>query len=105
MTTPAPARPRYSWPSRAVAIAFALLYAYVLWSAIGNLILLPTILGADSTPWWLLVLDVALPAVVYAAAFLLGRRRGLGVRALLFLAGLALLACVAISSVELAPLV
>jgi divalent metal cation (Fe/Co/Zn/Cd) transporter len=91
-------RVKYGGPSMVVAIVFGLLYAYILWSAIGNLIELPKQLAA-SAPWALLVLDVALPVIAYAAAFWLGRRRPLSGRALLFFVGLTLLACATVGSI------
>jgi hypothetical protein len=92
-------RVKYTWPSIVVAVVFGLLYAYILWSAIGNLIELPKELDAAGAPWGLLVLDVALPVVAYAAAFWLGRRRPILSRALLFFVGLALLACATVGSI------
>jgi hypothetical protein len=92
---------RYGWASIAVAIVFGVLYAYVLWDAIGNLVQLPKELGAIGVPWGLLILDVALPVVAYAAAFWLGRRHALGDRALLFLVGLTVLACCTVGSIAL----
>ena len=53
-------RPKYGWPSIAIAIVAALFYAYVFWGAVQNLIELPAI-RRDATPWWLLILDVVLP--------------------------------------------
>jgi hypothetical protein len=91
-------RIRYGWPSIVVAIIAGVLYAYVLWSAIGNLINLPKALGSV-TPWWLLIVDVVVPVVVFVTAFLIGRRRSLGARSLLFLVGLAVVACSTIGSI------
>jgi hypothetical protein len=91
-------RTRYGWASIAVAIAFGLLNAYVLWNAIGNLITLPKEFGSV-TPWWLLILDVAAPVVFYVAAFVLGRRKSLGARAILFLLALAVVACSTVGSI------
>lgn len=93
-----PARPRYGWPSLAVAIVFGLLYAYVLWTAIGNLVALPATFGSV-TPWWLLVLDVVLPVIAYVIAFVLGRRRPLLHRAVFFFIGLTVLSCATIASI------
>jgi hypothetical protein len=89
---------KYGWASIALAVVFALLYAYVLWNAIGNLIQLPKALGSAS-PWLLLILDVVLPVVVYVLAFLLGIRRRIVQRGLLFLIGFFLLAGVTVSSI------
>ena len=90
-------RPRYGWPSIAIGIVAALFYAYVFWAAVQNLIDLPAVRGA-ATPWWLLILDVALPVLIYAAAVLLGLRRRTLTRAGLFVVGAALLACCVVSS-------
>jgi hypothetical protein len=92
------ARPRYGWPSIAVAVLFGLLNADVLWNAIGNLVNLPSALGSV-TPWWLLILDVALPVVAFAFAFILGRKRSFGARALFLLIGLAVVACSTVGSI------
>ena len=83
---PTPVVHRYTWPSIVIAAVFGLLYAYVLWGAIGNLIELPAALG-DVTPWWILILDVALPLVVWVVAFILGRRQSFWIRALYFFIG------------------
>jgi hypothetical protein len=92
------ARPGYGWPSILVAIVFGLLNADVLWNAIGNLVNLPRAFGSV-TPWWLLILDVAVPVAAYVLAFILGRRRPLGVRALFFLVGLTVVACSTVGSI------
>jgi hypothetical protein len=96
---PARAPIRYGWTSIAIAIIFGVLYAYVLWDAIGNLVQLPKALDAASVPWGLLVVDVALPVIAFAAAFWLGRRRTLPNRFLLFAVGLVLLACCTVGSI------
>jgi hypothetical protein len=88
MTSSTPTQPevraRYGASSVVVAIAFGVVYAYVLWGAVGNLVELPSSLNSSiAVPWALLVLDVALPFIVFAAAFWLGRRRTLANRALL----------------------
>jgi hypothetical protein len=91
-------RSPYGWPSVAVAIVFGLLNAYVLWNAIGNLISLPQEFGAV-TPWWLLILDLAVPVVAFSAAFFVGRRMSLGARTVLFLIGLVVVACSTVGSI------
>ena len=90
-------RPKYGWPSIAVAIVAALLYAYVFWGAVQNLIELPAVRGS-LTPWWLLMIDVALPVVTYAVAVLLGLRRRTLTRTGLFVVGATVLACGVVSS-------
>lgn len=97
-TEAAPVRTKYGWPSLAVAIVFGVLYAYVLWTAIGNLISLPTAFGSF-TPWWLLILDVAVPVVAYVVAFLLGRPRSLFIRAVFLFVGLTVLSCATVASI------
>jgi hypothetical protein len=91
-------RVHYGWASIAVAIVFGLLNAYLLWNAIGNLITLPKEFGT-LTPWWLLILDVAVPVAFYCVAFVLGRRRSLPSRAFLFLVALAVVACSTVGSI------
>ena len=92
-------RRRYGWPSIVVAIVFGLLYAYILWDAIGNLVQLPQSLGSANAPWWLLIVDVALPVLVFAAVWLLGRRHGILNRGLFFLIGLTVLSCSTVGSI------
>ena len=92
------ARARYGWPSIVVAVVFGILNAYVLWNAIGNLINLPKEFGSV-TPWWLLILDLAVPVVTFAVAFVLGRRSSLGARTLLFVMALAVVACSTVGSI------
>jgi hypothetical protein len=91
-------RARYGWTSLLLAVVFGLLYAYVLWSAIGNLINLPKEFGSV-TPWWLLIVDVAVPVVAFAAAWFVGRRASFGARALFFLIGFAVVACSTVGSI------
>lgn len=96
--TPAVASsPRIRIGALVVAAVFALLYAYDIWEAISNLVEVPVLyaaLGFDaaSVPWVLLILGVVLPPVVFALALLVGRRRSLGMLALLLLLGLAIVA-------------
>jgi hypothetical protein len=92
------AKVRYGWPSIVVAVVFGLLNAYVLWNAIGNLVNLPKAFGAV-TPWWLLILDLAVPVVTFTVAFVVGRRSSLGPRTLFFLIGLAVVACSTVGSI------
>ena len=89
---------RYGWPSVLVAAVFGVIYADVLWNSIGNLVNLP-LLFTSLTPWWLLILDVAVPLIVYVVAFFLGRRRSLGARAIMFLLGLGVVACSTVASI------
>ncbi len=98
VTSAEPRRPRYGWASIAVAIVFGLVYAYVLWGAIGDMVSLPANLGS-LTPWWLLIIAVAAPVVAYVVAFILGFRASLGRRALYLFIGLTVVACSTVGSI------
>lgn len=89
---------RYGWRSIAIAVVFGLLYAYVLWNAVGNLVNLPKELG-ELTPWWLLIVDVAVPVLSFAVAFVLGRRATVAARILFFFIGLTVVACSTVASI------
>ena len=89
---------KYGWPSIAIAIVFGLLYAYVLFGALSNLISAPAIYKS-ATPWALLIVDVALPIVVFVGALLLGLRQRIGYRVLLFVAGACVLSCATVASI------
>jgi hypothetical protein len=83
------------WLRIVTAVVFALLYAYDVWEAIGNLVGLNLQAQSLDTSlsgfgWAVLIAGIVLPVLVYAIAFWLGRRRHAGVLALLLLAGLAL---------------
>lgn len=88
---------RLGWPSLAVSILFGLLYAYDLFEAISNLVGVPAQLAEyDATadtgvtvPWAILIANTALPIVMFLVALWMGRRRGLGSQALLYVVGLA----------------
>jgi hypothetical protein len=85
------------WLTGTIAVLFGLLYAYDIWEAIGNLVGLNVAAGSLGTQlsgfgWAVLLAAVVMPAIVYAIAFWLGRRRGAGGLALLLLMGWALVA-------------
>jgi hypothetical protein len=90
-----------------VALVFAVLYGYALLQAISNLVELPSVLAlhdiADSTPWPLLIVGVAIPPVLYVVALLIGRRRPLSSRALLLAAGLGATNALGLSLATLVP--
>lgn len=91
------ARGRYGWLSLVVAALLGLFYAYDVWGAVGDMINLPAFydaigIGAKNVPWWLLWIGVAIPVVVYVLAFVVGRRRNVGAKAVVFVVGLALAA-------------
>lgn len=90
-------RGRYGWLSLVVAFLFALLFAYDLWEAVGNMVSLPAVYdafgyGSENVPWWLLWIGVLIPVVVFVAAFIGGRRRSVVAKAVIFFVGLAVVA-------------
>lgn len=91
------------WMIATVAVFFALFYAYSAWAAVGNLVglnLAAQDLDTSLSPfgWGLLILGVLIPIIVFGIAFRLGRRRNIGVQALLFLTGLGLVSALAIDT-------
>jgi hypothetical protein len=96
-------RSRFWWVSTAVAVVFGLFYVYDLWNAVGSLLELPKLyvaygLTRADVPWWLLIVDVAIPAVAFVVAYFLGRHHSLGGKALLYFVGLAAVSCLSLSS-------
>jgi len=90
-------------------VVFALLYAYPLFEGISNLIALPAVYDAagqaGSVPWYLLIIGVAAPVILYVGALLLGRRRELFPRALMLAVGLAATNALFLSVVQWASVV
>lgn len=70
-----------------VTLLFAVLHGYTLLLAISNLVALPGVYElvgiGDAVPWWLLILGVIVPVLLFSAAVLLGRWRSLAHRVLL----------------------
>lgn len=90
----APARRTPFWLEITLAIAFGLFFAYDAWEAVGNLVGVADLAGALDTSisglgWVVLIAAILLPEALFAAAFLLGRRRPVVVQAALYLTGLA----------------
>jgi hypothetical protein len=92
-----------------VWVVFALLYAYPLFEGISNLIALPPYYDANgiggAVPWWLLIIGVAAPLLLYLAALWLGRGRELFARTLLLAVGLAATNALVLSAVSWASAV
>ncbi len=84
-----------------VTVLFAALHGYTLLQAISNLVALPDVyrlLGiGDAIPWWLLIIGVAAPVLLFLAAVLLGRRRSLAHRVLLLAVSLGATNAIALS--------
>jgi len=98
---------RRRWPVVVLAVAFALLFAWDVVEAVGNLVSVPLDSryanndfyrenGLDGlvaeSPWVVLVLGVLLPPVAFVLALVASRRRPLGVVALALATGLAAVA-------------
>lgn len=104
----APRQPREERPSDIwiVALLFALAFGYDTVEAVTNLQQLPLLyVGADiaaSTPWWLLIAQVALPALVFSAALWIGRRMRLVANAGVLLCALAVSAQLSLLAEQLA---
>lgn len=106
-TTP---RPPYGIASIVVAAFFGLFYAYDLWEAVSTFVDLPTFYRAfgydvGQLPWWILLIMLVLPVVVYVIALLVGRRRPLLERALILLVGLSLVAGMSLGLIALESIV
>ncbi|KZX22191.1 hypothetical protein [Rathayibacter tanaceti] len=84
-----------------IAAAFALFFAWDVWEAVGNLLGLRAYaasLGTDLNPtgWTVLVLGLVLPVLCFVVALVLGRRRGVAVRAGILAAALCLSAALSL---------
>lgn len=99
-------RGRYGWLSLVVAAIFGLFYAWNVWQAVATMFVLPQFYdvygyGAENVPWWLLWVGVAVPIVAFLLAFVIGRRSNVLVKALVFLAGLAVTSALGIAIIAL----
>lgn len=68
-----------------------LFYAYAVWNAVAHLIAMAQT-GLTGGGWATLMFGVVFPAIVFAFAYAIGRRRRVGELALVFLAGLGIVA-------------
>jgi len=89
-----------------VTLVFVVLFAYQLYAAVSNLVALPEVYAAagiaDAVPWVVLVANVAVPAVVFAAASVVARGRRLAARAGILLLGFGVSAQLSLLLEELA---
>jgi len=97
---------RRTWVELALLIVFGLFYAFALFVAISNMVALPRVyefFGLDpaTIPWWLLIVGALIPVVGYVAALLVSRRRNLLERALVLLAGLAVVSALGLTIVAI----
>ena len=87
----------------AVLVVAGFLFAYPFWTALGNLLNLPSYYQAqfgvsvETVPWALLIAGVALPVLVFLGATVIGWKRGAGSMALLLTAGFAAVSATALS--------
>ncbi|MEJ3404130.1 hypothetical protein WDJ51_05255 [Rathayibacter sp. YIM 133350] len=82
------------WLAVTLAIVFGLFYAYDVWEAVGNLVGLAQFAAALDTTftpvgWVVLLAGILLPVLLFAAAFVAGRRRGPLLQAAFYAVGLA----------------
>jgi len=89
------------WITLTLAVLFGLFYAYDVWEAIGNLVGLNLTAHNLDTQlsgfgWAVLIFAVLMPLLVFGGAFWLGRTRRAGAKAVIFLAGLCLVAALSI---------
>jgi len=81
------------WLIATIAGAFLLLYAYVIWNALIFLIQQANgVEGLTGYGWFVLLLPVVFPIVVFAGAFAIGWKRRAAQFALVLLTGLGLVA-------------
>ena len=102
-------RPRYGWLSTTVALVFGVLFVFVLFTAISNVVgvteqinaynkqRIAFNLAAVPTPWFWLVANLLAAPVFFAAAFWLGLRRSIVVRFVLLLVAFAALSAVTLT--------
>lgn len=87
-----------------VVLLAGLLFAYPLWTAVGNLLNVPVYFeaqfGASSNqvPWVLLVSDVVRPALIFVGGVLVTWKRGAGAMALVLMTGFAIVCSTALST-------
>ncbi len=99
-------RRRYGWVGLTIAGVFGLFYAYDLWEAVSNFVELPVAYkqyGLDTAdiPWWVLIIGLAIPPVVFATAFIVGRKHGALGKVLIFIVGLAVVAGLSLGVIAL----
>ncbi|WP_243225178.1 hypothetical protein [Microbacterium sp. CIAB417] len=80
------------WLTALVVGVSGLFYAYAVWNAIAHLIAMAQPAGLTPTGWITLVFGAVFPAIVFALAYAIGRRRNVGELALVMLAGLSVVA-------------
>ncbi|TDN92611.1 bacitracin resistance protein [Microbacterium sp. BK668] len=81
------------WLIATIAGVFLLLYAYVVWTALAFLVQQASgVEGLTGYGWFVLLLPIVFPLVVFGGAFAIGWKRSAGQFALVLLTGLGLVA-------------
>lgn len=90
-STETTSKPTPTWVISAVSGFFGLFYAYTVWNALGFLIKRASYdLGLNGWGWFILIMAVIFPIIVFALVVGIGYKRRLGIFALMLLTGLAL---------------
>ncbi|HWV49230.1 MAG TPA: hypothetical protein VN035_07220 [Microbacterium sp.] len=85
-------RPTPGWLSALVVGLSGLFYAYAIWNAIAHIVAMSQPAGLTGTGWITLVFGAIFPAIMFALAWVIGRRRNVGELALVMLTGLSVVA-------------
>ncbi|WP_460795803.1 hypothetical protein [Microbacterium sp. GXF0217] len=85
-------RPAPGWLIALVVGLSGLFYAYAIWNAIAHIVAMSQPAGLTGTGWVTLVFGAIFPAIVFAIAWVIGRRRNVGELALVMLTGLSIVA-------------
>lgn len=80
------------WLTGLVVGVSGLFYAYAVWNAIAHLVSMAQGGGLTAAGWVTLLFGAVFPALVFALAYAIGRRRDVGELSLVMLAGLSLVA-------------
>lgn len=96
------------WLGWVFIVVSAVLYGYAIWSAVGNLILFPQFaaslgLGLTWAGWFWLILQITLPVLIAGFAVLIGRKQTVPMRALILIAGVALVSVLSIDIMHSIP--
>jgi hypothetical protein len=105
MTEPTVVQSRFPWIATVVAVLFGLLFAWDLFEAIGNLVGIPPYYAAAGldVPWAFLIVNALVPIAAFGAALLLGRRKRVFVKVVLFAVALCAVAVLSLDAVALLP--
>lgn len=93
-----------------LALLFGAFFAWDTWEALSNLLALPDFydfagFGRENVPWWLLIIGVAIPVLLFVAAILLGRGRPLLVQAIVLFVALAVASALGLGVIGLEDIV